>query len=466
MDHSPLTAARVLMGDSLGFHIIFVLLGLTLPILVVWFEYLGIRRNDEKLIHVAKFWSKIMALLVITGVVSGTVIALQMSLVWPGVLKFGGKVIGLPFMFETYAFLIEASFLALYMTTWNHKRVSKWAHWLFGIGVVVGSTLSAYAITSVNGWMNLPTGFEYKNGELVNINIWQAMFSRTALIEFFHSMPGYYIAASLLIVGGYAIKLLLKNRKDRMSKITETDRFILKRLMVFAMVMFLVSGITADITGKYLAKYEPAKLAAIELNYNTRSNAPLLIGGVGKPDQTIAGPHFEIPNALSILAGNSPDTKVQGLNEFKESERPPLYVHTLFDIKMTIITFMVVAFVGLGGVWLWRRKWTTSNLYLLVLVVLAPLGVILVELGWMMTEIGRQPWAVRAYVTTQEALTKTHDVRSFGYIFPLAYVALFIVTIWGVKRIIEDERAVRPKASVNKKTGSAKRTTKAKGVKK
>lgn len=459
MDHSPLVSARILMGDSLGFHIIFVLLGLALPILVVWFEYMGIRRRDDKLIGVAKFWSKIMALLVITGVVSGTVIALQMSLVWPGILKFGGKVIGLPFMFETYAFLIEATFLALYMSTWNNKRISKWLHWVFGLGIVIGSTLSAYAITSVNGWMNLPSGFEYKNGELVNINIWHAMFSRTALVEFFHSMPGYYVAASLLIAGAYAVKLLMKRSKDRRAKSSATDRFILKRLVVFAVVMFLVSGITADITGKYLAKYEPVKLAAIELNYNTRSNAPLLIGGVAQPNQTIAAPHFEIPNALSLLAGNSPSTKVQGLNDFKQNEHPPLYVHTLFDIKMTIITFMSVAFVGLGVVWLWRRKWVTSNIYLMALVILAPLGIILVELGWMMTEIGRQPWAVRAYVTTQEALTKTHDVRSFGYIFPLAYVALFVVTIWGVKRIIDDERL-----GANAKRG--KQTKDMKGTKK
>lgn len=115
-------AARVLMGDSLGFHIIFVMFGLTLPVLVSWFEHMGIKHKDQKLINLAKFWSKIMAMMVITGVISGTIIALQMSLVWPGILKFGGEVIGLPFMFETYAFLIEATFLALYMATWNRPK--------------------------------------------------------------------------------------------------------------------------------------------------------------------------------------------------------------------------------------------------------------------------------------------------------------------------------------------------------
>ena len=191
MNPEMLHAARILMGDSLGFHIIFVLFGLTLPILVSWFEWMGIRRKDPKLIAVAKFWSKIMALLVITGVISGTIIALQMSLVWPGILKFGGEVIGLPFMFETYAFLIEAVFLALYMSTWNNKKISPKLHWVLGLFVILGSNMSAYAITSINGWMNLPSGFDMKDGQVRNADVVQAMFSNVALVEFFHSLPGY-----------------------------------------------------------------------------------------------------------------------------------------------------------------------------------------------------------------------------------------------------------------------------------
>ncbi len=119
---SSTEAARVLMGDSLGFHIIFVLFGLTLPLLVSWFELRGIVTKDRRYRVTARFWSKIMGLLVVTGVISGNNVALQMSLVWPGILKFGGEVIGLPFMFETYAFLVEATFLALYLTTWDKVK--------------------------------------------------------------------------------------------------------------------------------------------------------------------------------------------------------------------------------------------------------------------------------------------------------------------------------------------------------
>lgn len=442
MEHT-LSAARVLMGDSLGFHIIFVLFGLTLPVLVVWFEYMAIRRRDENLRNVAKFWSKIMSLLVIAGVLSGTVIALQMSLVWPGILKFGGEVIGLPFMLETYFFLIEAVFLALYMFTWDNKKISQWLHWFFGIMVVLGSTGSAYVITSVNGWMNLPTGFDIVNGKFENIDVLAAMFSVPALVTFFHSMPGYYVAAGLLITGLYAYRLLKTRKRDLNSAKHKLDYFIVQKLMIFVAISLVFSAITADITGKYLAENEPEKLAALELNYETRTNAPLLIGGVSDGKGGVTGPYFEIPSALSLLACNSPGCSVEGLNETPKNLQPPLYIHTFFDIKMTMITILVVV-IPLYFLIKWKRPELLKNKFLLIgFVAISWFGIAIVELGWMMTEIGRQPWAVRGYVTTSEALTKTHDITTFGYLFPAAYVVLFTVTILAIGVIVQQEKSAK-----------------------
>lgn len=441
-----LTAARVLMGDSLGFHIIFVLFGLTLPILVSWFELMGIRRKDPKLTAVAKFWSKIMSLLVITGVISGTIIALQMSLVWPGILKFGGEVIGLPFMFETYAFLIEAVFLAIYMFTWDSKKVTPYVHWLFGLMVIVGSTASAYAITSINGWMNLPTGFDIVAGKFENVDVLAAMFSTPALVTFFHSMPGYYVAAGLFIVGLYTFKLLKAKRRDLKDGKYKLDYFIIQRLMVFVAVCLVLSAITADITGKYLAEHEPAKLAAIELNYETQTNAPLIVGGVSDGRGGIVGPHFQIPGALSLLACNTPACTVEGLNETPADKQPPLYIHTFFDIKMTLITILAVVIPLYFVLKAWRPQLLTNKLLLIGFAAISWFGLAIVELGWMMTEIGRQPWAVRGYVTTAEALTKTHDITSFGYVFPLSYVVLFVVSILAVRRIVRSESRKKTRA--------------------
>lgn len=436
-----LHAARVLMGDSLGFHIIFVMFGLTLPIIVSWFEFMGIRRKDPQLKATAYFWSKIMSLLVITGVLSGTVIALQMSLVWPGILKFGGEVIGLPFMFETYAFLLEAVFLALYMFTWNNPRIKPWLHWVFGLMVVLGSTMSAYAITSINGWMNLPTGFDIVNGKFENVDVLAAMFSKPALVTFFHSMVGYYVAAGLFIAGLYAFRLLKTRSSNLGAKKHQLDYFIIQKLLLLVAICFVGSAITADITGKYLAQNEPEKLAALELQYQTGTHAPLLIGGVTDGKGGVTGPHFTIPNALSLLACNSPGCSVQGLNETPVDKQPPKYIHTFFDIKMTLITILAVVVPLYFVLRRWRPTLLRNKLLLLGFVCISWFGIAIVELGWMMTEIGRQPWAVRGHLTTAEALTKTHDITSFGYLFPLSYVLLFGLSVVAIRRIIQTEKA-------------------------
>ena len=432
-----LQAARGLMGDSLGFHIIFVLFSLTIPILVAWFELIGIRRKDTAYIEVAKFWSKIMALLIIAGVISGTVVALQMTLIWPGILKFGGQVIGLPFMLETYAFLVEAAFLGLYLLTWNNSKVSPMLHWFFGVMTAIGANASAFFITSVDAWMNLPTGFTLVGGKLTNIDAIGAMFSQTSIIELVHSMPAYYLTAALSIAGIYAIKLLRVRKQDRSAKKYRMDYSIIRSLVGFAAVMFIFSGVTAHFTGQYLGKHEPTKLAALELQYKTESHASFVYGGVAGPDNTIQGPHITVPNLLSILSGYSPNTVVQGLDKTPANERPPLYIHTLFTIKLLLVGLLGVIAFGYLVLRFWKPDWAQSRLILSSVAISGLIGVIIIELGWMLTEIGRQPWAVHGYVTTAQALT-THHVQSLAWIFPTAYLALGTVTILALRKIIRD----------------------------
>lgn len=437
MEHT-VNAARVLMGDSLGFHIIFVMFGLTLPILVSWFEFMGIRRKDPAYTKIAQFWAKIMTLLVITGVISGTIIALQMSLVWPGILKFGGDVIGLPFMFETYAFLIEAVFLSLYMATWNSKRISAWVHWLFGLGIIIGSTMSAYAITSVNAWMNLPVGFTIVDGKFNNVDVFRAMFSETSIIEFVHSMPGYYLASALAIAGIYALKIARVKYKDRLKAQHTIDWVIIHKLILFTCLAFIATIITADLTGKYLAKHEPAKLATIEIVDQTTRNAPFVFGGIDSGDGDIVGPYIRIPSALSLLVGGSADSVVTGLDQIPTNEHPPTYIRALFNLKLTLIILLTIILVLYFALKYLRPQWLRRSAWLKPFGITAFIGIVIVEFGWMITEIGRQPWAVRDHVTTAEALTKTHDVTSFGYFFPLSYVVLFAVTLLAIRKIVRD----------------------------
>jgi cytochrome d ubiquinol oxidase subunit I len=435
------------MGDSLGFHIIFVLFSLTLPILVCWFEWIGMRKKDKAYTNVAKFWSKIMTLIVVAGVISGTVIALQMTLIWPGILKFGGEVIGLPFMLETYAFLVEATFLGLYMTTWNNPKVPPMLHWFFGIMTAIGATASAFAITSVNAWMNLPTGFKIVGGKISDIDVLGAMFSQTSLITFAHSMPGYYLAAALTVAGAYALKLMRVRKQNRSDSTYKMDRIIIRNLVGFAAVMIIFSGITAHFTGQYLAEHEPVKLAAIELQYKTEDHAPFVYGGVAGLNDTIQGPHISVPNLLSILSGYSADTVVQGLDRTPVDERPPLYVHLLFTIKLLLVGALVVIAFGYLALRRWKPAWAQNRGTLILVGISGFVAIVVIELGWMLTEIGRQPWAVRGYVTTEQAIT-THDVGLLGLIFPTAFLALGIVTALALRKIIIAEN--RKSAKVEK----------------
>lgn len=436
MSGNALEASRVLMGDSLGFHIILVMFGLTLPILVSFFELMAIRRKDENLRNLAHQWSKIMTVLAISGVISGTIIAFQMTLVWPGILKFGGEVIGLPFMFETYAFLIEAVFLALYMATWNNKRVPAMLHWVFGLFVWLGATMTAYAITSVNAWMNMPTGFDFINGKIQNVDVVRAMFSQTALIEFAHSMPGYYLAASLAIASLYFIKILRKPKYERTGNSSKMDWYIIKVLMVLAALSFVAVAITGDLTGKYLAKHEPIKLATIEAVQKTTDHAPLILGGSNHVGGKLTGPYIKVPDALSILAGGSNKTVVKGLENVPASLQPPAYIHSLFDIKMLAVGAIATLIVGYFVTQRFWKGLRANKIVLLLAAVAGFLGIIVVELGWMITEIGRQPWAVRGYVTTAQALTTSHTVGSYAYIFPLSFVVLFYFTFLALRRVV------------------------------
>lgn len=436
------TAARVLMGDSLGFHIVFVMFALVLPILILWFEAMSIRRGDKKLEAVAKFWSKIMTLLVVTGVISGTVIALQMSLIWPGILKFGGQVIGLPFMLETYFFMIEAVFLALYMATWG--KVRPWLHWFFGVMVWLGATGSAFVITSVNGWMNLPTGFDIVDGKFENIDVLAAMFSLPALVTFFHSMAAYYVAAGLVIAGLYTARLFWTRKRHLDAATHKMDYFIIHKVMIFVGISLIFSGVTADLTGKYLAKHEPEKLATIELHYETGTHAPLLVGGIADGQGGIRGPYVEIPSALSILSCNSPGCTVKGINDTPEHLRPPEYIRIIYLIKMTTVMVVAGATVLYFVLHRWRPQWLRNKALLGVFAFgVSWLGVALVEMGWMLTEIGRQPWAVRGHVLTSDAVTKSHDVLALGWLFPTAFVLLFIITVLALQQLIRHETRLK-----------------------
>jgi len=418
--------SRALMGDSLAFHIIFALLGVGLPLIILLIEHLGLKRKDPLILEHAKRLSHGSIILVVAGVASGTIISIQMSLMWGKLIDFGGSVLGLAFGWEGYAFMLESVFLAFYVTTWG--KIKGWKHWLIGLPVAFGSLGSAFAITLGNAWMQNPGALHIIDGKVVSENPLGALLSKTALFMTTHSIIGYYLTTVLCVLGVYAVYTL---RYKPQGKEQVAVRQIMFRLSATAVVFVAIAAIIGHMQTQYLAQSQPRKFAALEMVEHTTSHAPYIIGGEWKDGRVEGG--IRVPDGLSILTGNSPNTEVKGLHEFPKSDWPMLFINTLFEAKLLLVA--IIAVIPLGFVLLnfgrLKKRYGDirySKWFLLALLTTGPLAIVVVELGWMAAEFGRQPFAVNGYLRTADSFSATASVTKWGYIFPSLYIVLFATT--------------------------------------
>ncbi len=422
-------AARTFMGDSLGFHILFVMLGIALPLFTLLVEYWGIKRKNSGLLRTARLWSYLSTILVITGVISGTVVALQMFFVWPGILQFGGKVIGLAFSLEGYAFLLEAVFLAYYISTWDKIKGIK--HVLIGIPIPLGAALSGFLITSVNAWMNHPIGFDYVDGQVVNARPVEAIFGTTSLLETAHSLAVYYMTVALVIVAVFAVTYL---RHKPTGAALKNTQFLMKRFACIALGLMFVIAFFGDLSAKYLATTEPTKFAGIELLDKTGPYAPYRVGG-SINDNGVAEGGIVVENGLSVLATGTTDGIVQGLDQADRSIWPPLFVHTIFDLKMAIVPFLFLIPAAFLVLIYKDAKKAYSKVMMWALVAAAIGATLALEFGWMLTEIGRQPWAINGYLLTKDAFTSSTGIQQIAVVFPLVFILLLVLTLVALRKM-------------------------------
>jgi cytochrome d ubiquinol oxidase subunit I len=434
-------AARALMADSLGFHIIFALLGVGLPLVILLIEQLGLRRKDPLILEHAKRLSYATVILVVAGVASGTIISIQLALMWGRLIEFGGPILGLSFGWEGYAFMMEAVFLAFYVSTWG--KIKGWKHFMIGIPVVLGSLGSAFGITLSNAWMQNPGNLNVVDGVVQTTNPLTDLLSKTSLYMISHSVSSYYLATLLCVLGIYAFYMLKFKPKGKDQKAV---RQIMFRLSATAVFFVITTATIGHFQTQFLAESQPRKFAAIELNEKTQKNAPYIIGGHWKEDGTVEG-GIRIPNLLSILAGNSPSTEVQGLQDFPKDTWPMLFVSALFEAKLLLVAIMssvVILFTALHYKKLKEkyRAWRYSKPMLIALLPLGPLAIIIVELGWMVAEFGRQPFIVNGYLRTDEAFTG--QIGWWGLVFPILFIFLFIVTATALWLLFKKQGKVKP----------------------
>lgn len=418
---SDLIFARAQMGFSLAFHIIFAVAGIALPLMMVIAEALWLKTGDEIYKTITKRWARGTAVLFAVGAVSGTVLSFELGLLWPEFMKWAGSIIGLPFALEGYAFFTEAIFLGIYLYGWD--KVSKSMHLLSGCIVALSGALSAVFVVIANAWMNAPVGFKLVGNVATEIDPIMAMTSPAAFPQVLHMLIAAYAAIGLLAAGVHAF-LLLRDKQNVF------HRRALGICLALGCTMALAEPLSGDILAQMVAHTQPIKLAALEGQFDTMRGAPLRIGGLPDVEKRETPFSIELPKMLSVLAFHELDAEVKGLNDFPRDVWPPvLLVHLNFQIMVACGVIMGLVSLWAGALYAKTKKLPDSSVFLKTLICISPLGLLAIESGWMVTELGRQPWVIHGVLRTSHAVTPMPGLWLPFTTFLFVYIALAVIVV-------------------------------------
>ncbi|MCG9972754.1 cytochrome ubiquinol oxidase subunit I [Christiangramia crocea] len=420
--------ARLQMAFTLGFHIIFACIGMVMPFFMVVSHKKWLNTRKPVYLDLTKAWQKGVAIFFVTGAVSGTALSFELGMLWPEFMKHAGPVIGMPFSLEGAAFFVEAIALGFYLYGW--KRLPETFHWITGIIIGISGVASGILVVSANAWMNAPAGFDVVNGEFINIDPVAAFFNEAWFTQALHMTLAAFAATGFAVAGIHAFQIL-RNKNPELHK----EAF--KIAIFFGAVAAILQPLSGDLSAKDVAVRQPVKLAAMEAHYETEKGAPLFIGGIVDEDKKEVSHKIEIPGALSFLAFGDFDAEVKGLNEFPEDELPPVaIVHYAFQLMVGIGTLLMLAalifFISLR-----KRGWWDNKKFWWLFAVLSPLGFIAVEAGWVVTEVGRQPWIVYNVMRTKDAVTPMPGLVYSFYMYVVVYLALAVTVTWLMNRQIK-----------------------------
>src|SRR5580698_6764194 len=389
--------ARGQMATTLGFHIILACLGIAFPSFVLLAEFIGLRRRNETALLLARRWSQAMGVLVAVGAVTGTVLSFEMGLLWPGLMRQYGAVLGFPFGVEGIFFFLEAIFTAIYLYGW--QRLPGWAHWWTGVPIALSGIFGAMSVIAVNSWMNQPGGFTQSGGRITSVDVWQVYFNHAAIYE----MPHMILAAYM--VSGFTVGFV--------------PAAVLTPFQIFV----------GDTAARAIAHDQPVKFAAMEYVAQTSRHVPEWLAGVYVNGHVYAG--LKIPDMDSLLVGFGPGTQVTGWDSVPPADRPPVVwlIHLCFDAMVGLGSLLLL--VGLWAAWTgWRRRrWPRPLLFWLLGAVGGLAAIVAVECGWVVTEEGRQPWVVYGLQTTAQAATTNGGVLASLSIVIAGYAVLGAATI-------------------------------------
>jgi cytochrome bd ubiquinol oxidase subunit I len=413
---SNLLAAREQMAFTLGFHIVLACLGVALPATILVANYLGLRRGDAEAMELARRWSKAMAVTFAVGAVTGTVLSFEFGLLWPHFMDRFGAAFGVAFAIEGIFFFLEAIFLAVYIYGW--KRLGGWAHFWSGVPMVITGIGGAFSVVAANAWMNQPQGFTLDAaGKVVDTDPWRVLINPATGYEVPHMILAAYMVVGFLVASIYAVGML-KGRRDRL------HRLGLLIPLTIGLIATPIQLFVGDTAARAVADHQPAKFAGMECIQETGDHQTEYVGGICTADGVKAA--IPIPDLDSFLVGFSADTEVTGLNDIPADERPPAntLLHLSFDAMVGIGTALLALGAWLAVVW-WRRRDIPRTPWFLRAVAVSGAGAILaLWCGWIVTEVGRQPWIVQGYMRTSEAVTEAEGIWfTFGLVV-LLYAAI------------------------------------------
>lgn len=439
-----LALSRLQFAVTAGFHFIFVPLTLGLSMLVAYMETKYVRTGDELYLKMTKFWGKLFLINFALGIVTGITLEFQFGMNWAEYSKYVGDIFGAPLAIEaTVAFFLESTFIGLWIFGWN--RISKRLHALSIWLVAIATNLSALWILLANGWMQQPVGYVLRNGRAEMVDFTAMLTNVYGLLKFSHTISSGYVIAAFFVMGISAYHLLRKSHPEFFRK-------SFKMAATFGLVSSLLVFITGDFHAARVAQSQPTKFAAMEAHWETRKAAPyslFLIPDVDNERNSVEA--LRIPKLLSFLAFHDGDAEVRGLKEFKKEERPPvlptfLGFRGMAALGMLFMLLTLIAFV------LSRRagRLEASPFFLRLMLYALPLPYIAAQLGWIVAEVGRQPWIVYGVLKTSDAVSKSITAGQVWMSligFTLVYGLLGAVDIYLLTKFAKkgpDESALAP----------------------
>ena len=421
-----LDQARQLQALSLTVHIPLVCFGIAFPSMVLFAESRYLRTGDPVYRVIARRWSKVMLTLFAVGVVTGTILSFEFGLLWPDFVASFGNVFGLGFALEGFSFFVEAIFIGIYVYGWD--RLKPRTHFLTGIPIVIAGVSGSTFVIAVNAWMNHPGGFHIHDGRAADVHPWSALFGNSFLWhELVHMYLAAYIVTGFLVAGWYAFGFL-KGRFGRY------ERAALAIPLAAAALVAPVQIVVGDWAARVVGDEQPVKLAAMEGLGHTTDGAPEHLLGWYQDGEVKWG--IKVPKLLSLLAKHDPNATIQGLDSVATTDRPPVNVERYaFQTMVGIGTLLaaIAAFYLVVRVRL--RRLPQSRWFYRAVVAAGPLALVALVAGWIVTEVGRQPWIVYRVMRTSQAVTSADGIPVGYATLAAVYLALAIAVAWVLRRM-------------------------------